>query len=59
MFRGPMLATARVVVRQATLGIANPMSSLLPVAVAHSGVAALLLVALVVLNFSLSLKLSR
>ncbi len=38
---------------QVTLGIANVLASLpLPVAVAHNGVAALLLGALVMLNFA-------
>jgi len=45
---------------QLALGIANVLMRLpLQLAVAHNGVAALLLVALVVLNFALSLKSSR
>ena len=43
-----------ILVVQVTLGMANVLGSLpLPVAVAHNGVAALLLAALVMLNFAL------
>jgi cytochrome c oxidase assembly protein subunit 15 len=48
------LAVLGLLLAQVTLGIANVLASLpLPVAVAHNGVAALLLVTLVMLNFTI------
>jgi cytochrome c oxidase assembly protein subunit 15 len=47
------IAVLMLLVAQVALGMANVLASLpLPVAVAHNGVAALLLVALVMLNFA-------
>jgi len=65
MLRIPALAKAGVLLAlvlltQVSLGIANILLSLpLPVAVAHSGVAALLLITLVMLNFRLKKALDR
>ena len=65
MLRIPALAksgawVALLLLTQVSLGIANVLLSLpLPVAVAHNGVAALLLVTLVVLNFRLRKALDR
>ena len=65
MLRVPALAKAGtlivfVLLAQVSLGVANVLLSLpLPVAVAHNGVAALLLVTLVMLNFRLKKALDR
>ncbi len=54
--RGVAWTVAALLLTQVTLGICNVVLSLpLPVAVAHNGVAALLLSAMVILNFRLSL----
>lgn len=54
--RGVAWVVMALLLTQLTLGICNVMLSLpLPLAVAHNGVAALLLVAMVMLNFRLSL----